>query len=325
MYCDPESCSCALSGIQCQVDRLNFPCGCSRDACGNPSGRVEFNPVRVRTHFIHTLMRLELENAQEPDKALQGMQTNAQQPDQQASRIEELASREAEGGPSSSSLPPPEPSYSWDNIVPMTSSQQPAQHHMEHQHHHANYTISESLNENGWFNHYSGGMNHSYSMYSTNSTSNEVFSYEQTAYDSMIYHNNDAAGQTVQHHHAQQYNQHIEIGSMQQSYSTDLVQANSEYYSEYEQTYQPFQQQSFNYHQGTGELYRPPVDAYSYADGRSTYLIDANGGCGGDSTADSILEAPTKVESSSNSSSEEEALDLGTSLATIVKETMVSV
>lgn len=42
-----------------------FPCGCSRDACGNTVGRVEFNPARVRTHFIHTLMRLEMENRQQ--------------------------------------------------------------------------------------------------------------------------------------------------------------------------------------------------------------------------------------------------------------------
>lgn len=60
-YCDPDTCSCSQAGIKCQVDRLNFPCGCSRDNCGNSSGRIEFNPVRVRTHFIHTLMRLELE------------------------------------------------------------------------------------------------------------------------------------------------------------------------------------------------------------------------------------------------------------------------
>lgn len=39
-----------------------FPCGCSRDACGNTVGRVEFNPSRVRTHFIHTIMRLEMES-----------------------------------------------------------------------------------------------------------------------------------------------------------------------------------------------------------------------------------------------------------------------
>ena len=44
-----------------QVDRLNFPCGCTREGCGNTSGRIEFNPMRVRTHFIHTLMRLELD------------------------------------------------------------------------------------------------------------------------------------------------------------------------------------------------------------------------------------------------------------------------
>ncbi|XP_064646389.1 cysteine/serine-rich nuclear protein 1-like [Lineus longissimus] len=61
VYCDPETCKCAKDGIKCQVDRLSFPCGCSKDGCANPTGRIEFNPLRVRTHFIHTLMRLELE------------------------------------------------------------------------------------------------------------------------------------------------------------------------------------------------------------------------------------------------------------------------
>lgn len=65
VYCDPETCQCSLAGIKCQVDRLSFPCGCSRDGCGNSNGRVEFNPLRVRTHFIHTLMRLELERKHE--------------------------------------------------------------------------------------------------------------------------------------------------------------------------------------------------------------------------------------------------------------------
>uniref|UniRef100_S4RDK1 Cysteine and serine rich nuclear protein 2 n=1 Tax=Petromyzon marinus TaxID=7757 RepID=S4RDK1_PETMA len=60
-HCDPETCGCSQAGISCQVDRLSFPCGCTLDGCGNASGRVEFNPVRVRTHFIHTIMRLELE------------------------------------------------------------------------------------------------------------------------------------------------------------------------------------------------------------------------------------------------------------------------
>ncbi|XP_024935551.1 microtubule-associated protein futsch isoform X2 [Cephus cinctus] len=60
-YCDPESCPCSRANVKCQVDRAGFPCGCSRDGCANSSGRIEFNPVRVRTHFIHTLMRLELE------------------------------------------------------------------------------------------------------------------------------------------------------------------------------------------------------------------------------------------------------------------------
>lgn len=64
VYCDPETCACSLAGIKCQVDRLSFPCGCTRDGCGNLNGRIEFNPLRVRTHFIHTLMRIELEKKQ---------------------------------------------------------------------------------------------------------------------------------------------------------------------------------------------------------------------------------------------------------------------
>ena len=61
VFCDPETCACSQAGIKCQVDRLSFPCGCTKDGCGNAAGRIEFNPIRVRTHFIHTLMRLELE------------------------------------------------------------------------------------------------------------------------------------------------------------------------------------------------------------------------------------------------------------------------
>lgn len=45
-----------------KVDRISFPCGCSRNGCVNSVGRVEFNASRVRTHFIHTILRLELDN-----------------------------------------------------------------------------------------------------------------------------------------------------------------------------------------------------------------------------------------------------------------------
>ncbi|XP_023812594.1 cysteine/serine-rich nuclear protein 2 isoform X2 [Oryzias latipes] len=61
LYCDPRHCGCSQAGIKCQVDRMSFPCGCSRDGCGNMAGRVEFNPLRVRTHYLHTIMKLDLE------------------------------------------------------------------------------------------------------------------------------------------------------------------------------------------------------------------------------------------------------------------------
>ena len=58
--CIPKSCLCNLSGIRCQVDRMSFPCSCTRVGCGNEHGRIEFNPSRVRKHFVQTLMQLEM-------------------------------------------------------------------------------------------------------------------------------------------------------------------------------------------------------------------------------------------------------------------------
>ncbi|XP_063577666.1 cysteine/serine-rich nuclear protein 1 isoform X4 [Pongo abelii] len=101
--CDPETCSCSLAGIKCQVwwldwagmgklsvgtslhstepslvpllslqmDHTAFPCGCCREGCENPMGRVEFNQARVQTHFIHTLTRLQLEQEAESFRELE--------------------------------------------------------------------------------------------------------------------------------------------------------------------------------------------------------------------------------------------------------------
>ncbi|XP_055985612.1 cysteine/serine-rich nuclear protein 1 isoform X2 [Sorex fumeus] len=63
--CDPQTCSCSLAGIKCQMDHTAFPCGCCKEGCENPEGRVEFNQARVQTHFIHTLTRLQLEQGAE--------------------------------------------------------------------------------------------------------------------------------------------------------------------------------------------------------------------------------------------------------------------
>ena len=43
-----------------QVDRPSFPCACTPDSCRNPRGRVEFNALRVRTHYMQTMMRVRL-------------------------------------------------------------------------------------------------------------------------------------------------------------------------------------------------------------------------------------------------------------------------
>ncbi|XP_028998190.1 cysteine/serine-rich nuclear protein 3-like isoform X2 [Betta splendens] len=78
--CDPETCACSLAGIKCQVDRMSFPCGCTKEGCSNTTGRLEFNPVRVRTHFLHTIMKLELEKTREEQQQQQQQQ---QLPEQQ--------------------------------------------------------------------------------------------------------------------------------------------------------------------------------------------------------------------------------------------------
>ncbi|XP_057707761.1 cysteine/serine-rich nuclear protein 3 isoform X2 [Corythoichthys intestinalis] len=69
VFCEPETCACSNAGIKCQVDRMSFPCGCTKEGCSNSSGRVEFNPIRVRTHFLHTIMKLELEKSREQEQA----------------------------------------------------------------------------------------------------------------------------------------------------------------------------------------------------------------------------------------------------------------
>ncbi|XP_069472394.1 cysteine/serine-rich nuclear protein 3 [Ambystoma mexicanum] len=70
IFCDPETCTCSLGGIKCQVDRMSFPCGCTKEGCSNTAGRIEFNPIRVRTHFLHTIMKLELEKNREQQASM---------------------------------------------------------------------------------------------------------------------------------------------------------------------------------------------------------------------------------------------------------------
>jgi len=85
------------------VDRLNFPCGCSRDGCANSSGRIEFNPVRVRTHFIHTLMRLELEKKQKLEEGEEEGGGNSIKQDQNSNRHLRWEEEDRLSSPSASS------------------------------------------------------------------------------------------------------------------------------------------------------------------------------------------------------------------------------
>ncbi|XP_062841538.1 cysteine/serine-rich nuclear protein 1b [Trichomycterus rosablanca] len=84
-FCEPETCSCSLAGIKCQMDHSSFPCGCTKDGCGNTEGRIEFNPGRVQTHYIHTIMKLELEKRLE-EHAAESEATSREQPETGADR-----------------------------------------------------------------------------------------------------------------------------------------------------------------------------------------------------------------------------------------------
>ncbi|XP_028290398.1 cysteine/serine-rich nuclear protein 1b [Gouania willdenowi] len=75
-FCEPETCSCSLAGIKCQMDHSSFPCGCTKDGCGNTEGRIEFNSTRVQTHYIHTIMKLELEKRLEEPSSTENEEGN---------------------------------------------------------------------------------------------------------------------------------------------------------------------------------------------------------------------------------------------------------
>lgn len=272
VYCEPESCSCAQSGIQCQVDRLNFPCGCSRDACANPSGRVEFNPVRVRTHFIHTLMRLELENAEDSKPQL------VHTADAMADMDTNLVSIAAPTAP--------DPHYNWENVM------QPPQPN-------SSYSLTEtsaalSGDHNNWYGHYPNEPSN-YALYSGAPNSTQVFNY-----------NAPAAAYCSELSESIQY---TELVDNRQGYA-------SEYYHDYNQMYNPFDHHSFSYDNSYSSC---TEEAYGYTESGSVAALN------GSNTVEG--QAAPKMESltSSSSSSEEDTLEIGSSLATIVKETMVSV
>ncbi|XP_040023396.2 cysteine/serine-rich nuclear protein 1b [Gasterosteus aculeatus] len=81
-FCEPETCSCSLAGIKCQMDHSSFPCGCTKDGCGNTGGRIEFNSTRVQTHYIHTIMKLELEKRLEEQSSTEEEEEKKQQQQQ---------------------------------------------------------------------------------------------------------------------------------------------------------------------------------------------------------------------------------------------------
>lgn len=77
-FCEPDTCSCSLEGIKCQMDRSSFPCGCTKDGCGNTAGRIEFNSDRVQSHFIYTIRRLTVEEKQQNEEVNENGSTDSE-------------------------------------------------------------------------------------------------------------------------------------------------------------------------------------------------------------------------------------------------------
>ena len=57
-YCFPQTCSCCLNGIECQVDEGTFPCSCRPNCCLNEQGRHEYNATKIAKHRTDTLARV---------------------------------------------------------------------------------------------------------------------------------------------------------------------------------------------------------------------------------------------------------------------------
>lgn len=273
-------------------------------------------------------MRMELENAQEPNKGLQTLHQSQQlQQHQSLQAIEELPTSEIDGGSAVSAIVPPESHYNWDNVMHLAPIQDPHQQALQHQQHHAGYSISDPLSENGWFSHYSTETNNTYSLYSAanSGSSAEGFPYDQNPYDPLGYHATDGAAETGQH-----YTELVDSSSSSGYTGGGVGSSSGDFYADYSQTYQTFEPQTFSYHHSTSDSYTTADEIYSYPEDGSTYGLNGltgtavcSSGTNGSSVLDGVSDAP-KTESS-NSSSEEDVLDMGSSLATIVKETMVSV
>lgn len=274
-------------------------------------------------------MRMELENAQEPNKGLQTLHNNQLQPHTSLQSIEELPTTEIDGGVVGAALVSTESHYNWDNVMQLAPTLD--QHQQALQQHHTNYTVTDPMSENGWFCHYSNDATSSYSLYTgaSSTTSTEIFSYDQNPlgyHDPLGYHSTDAAPENSQQH----YTELVDSSSSSGYAGGGVGSSSGDFYADYSQTYQTFDPQTFSYHHSTSDTYNATDEIYNYAeDGTSFGLNGLNGSavCGSGSNGGSVLDAVNdapKTESS-NSSSEEDVLDMSSSLATIVKETMVSV
>lgn len=63
-----DMCSCFANGINCQIDRIKFPCSCNLKRCKNLYGMKRFNPKGVFDHYKKILHGKNLDSEEKPKK-----------------------------------------------------------------------------------------------------------------------------------------------------------------------------------------------------------------------------------------------------------------
>ena len=248
-------------------------------------------------------MRLELENAENPDKSLL-TQPQASQATEETAGLDSAGAVTNPAAAASGSL------YNWDNIMQLESTPPPQPTPPQQQQQHSSYLLTEAnsvLADNGWYSQYSNEATN-YGLYSGVPTSTPVLNYEAAAYDA-------GENRPIYSEACEAARQYTELVDTAPNYA-------GEYYHDYGQMYGAFDNQAFGYGAADGAYSACVDEVYTYTESGSFGLGGGAGGAGSDGHA--VSEGVPKVESSS-SSSEEDTLEMGSSLASIVKETMVSV
>lgn len=251
-------------------------------------------------------MRLELENSE------QEITSSAQDETQQAAE-EEIETVDDATPASAVTMPittetttavESQPHF-WDSGLQLTSP--PSQQHTAYCLTEANANVSDP---HTWYNNYPTD-SVTYALYSGAPSATEMFPYDHGHYNAV----DDRSLYSTENQEGQQYAQLVDAT---QSFPSD-------YYHEYTQNYSTFEHQAYGYI-GSANTYETSTDQVYIAHSENRTAFDPINDLGSnESSANSNIGLEEAPKTESSSSSEEEGHELATSLATIVKETIVSV